>query len=647
MDTLNMSKPLYNSRIVDTYIKLIKRRYSYINIGELLAYAGMKPYEVADQGHWFTQEQINLFHERLKKLTGNDDIAREAGRYAASPEAIGVMRQYILGLIGPSKTYEMFGKASTKFTRSSHYESRKLAGNLIEVTVTPNEGVIEQPFQCANRTGFMEAASMIFNYELPHIDHPECIFKGDKACRYIIHWKKNLSFVWRRVRNIAALFLIIASFSMLLVYPLFALQTIIPVSFVIVLLLTLIAEHQEKKEMKSSLDNLWNSSDQLLEQINMNYNNALMTNEIGQVISRQTNIDDILLSVVQILEKRLDYDRGLILLTNREKDRLVFCAGFGYSEEQLGLLKKTAFHLNRPESKGAFVVALREQKPLLINDVNEIEGDLSPRSLALLNKLGAKSFICCPIICEDEGLGILAVDHLKSKRPLLQSDMSLLMGIAPVIGISIRNADLIDAQGRQFGSILKVMAASIDARDPLTAGHSEKVTEYALGICGELGLSHEHRELIRVAALLHDYGKIGVPDAILKKNGMLTEDEYEIVKTHSYKTREILEQINFEGIFSKVPEIAGAHHEKIDGSGYPLGLKGKDIPLGARIIAVADFFEAITAKRHYRDPMTIEEAFHLLREGSGKHFDRRLVESLIGYYTKSYNGNTNQAVSWN
>jgi len=642
-----MSKPLYNSRIVDTYIKLIKRRYSYINIGELLAYAGMKPYEVADQGHWFTQEQINLFHERLKKLTGNDDIAREAGRYAASPEAIGVMRQYILGLIGPSKTYEMFGKASTKFTRSSHYESRKLAGNLIEVTVTPNEGVIEQPFQCANRTGFMEAASMIFNYELPHIDHPECIFKGDKACRYIIHWKKNLSFVWRRVRNIAALFLIIASFSMLLVYPLFALQTIIPVSFVIVLLLTLIAEHQEKKEMKSSLDNLWNSSDQLLEQINMNYNNALMTNEIGQVISRQTNIDDILLSVVQILEKRLDYDRGLILLTNREKDRLVFCAGFGYSEEQLGLLKKTAFHLNRPESKGAFVVALREQKPLLINDVNEIEGDLSPRSLALLNKLGAKSFICCPIICEDEGLGILAVDHLKSKRPLLQSDMSLLMGIAPVIGISIRNADLIDAQGRQFGSILKVMAASIDARDPLTAGHSEKVTEYALGICGELGLSHEHRELIRVAALLHDYGKIGVPDAILKKNGMLTEDEYEIVKTHSYKTREILEQINFEGIFSKVPEIAGAHHEKIDGSGYPLGLKGKDIPLGARIIAVADFFEAITAKRHYRDPMTIEEAFHLLREGSGKHFDRRLVESLIGYYTKSYNGNTNQAVSWN
>ena len=642
-----MSKPLYNSRIVNTYIKLIKRKYSYINIGDLLGFAGMKPYEVADQGHWFTQEQINLFHDRLQKLTGNNDIAREAGRFAASPEAIGVMRQYVLGLVGPARAYDKVGIASTKFTRSARYESRKIADNKVEVTVTPNDGVREEPFQCANRTGFFEAVSMIFNYELPRIDHPECMFAGGKVCRYSISWKNNLSSAWRRARNAAGLLAFVLVCLTLLVDLWIAVGIILPLAIVFVLLLTLIAEHLEKTEMKTTLDNLWSSSDQLLDQINLNYNNALMANEVGQAISRQTNIDDILANVVQILEKRLDYDRGMILLTNRDKDKLVFRAGFGYNDEHFALLKKTSFHLNRPESRGAFVVALREQRPLLINDVNEIEGDLSPHSLAFVNKLGAQSFICCPIICEDEKLGILAVDHLKSKRPLLQSDMSLLMGIAPMIGISIRNADLIDARGRQFRSILRVMAASIDARDPLTAGHSEKVTEYALGICSELGLSGEHRELIRVSALLHDYGKIGVPDAILKKNGMLTDDEYEIVKAHSSKTREILEQVSFEGVFSKVPEIAGSHHEKIDGSGYPQGLKGKAIPLGARIIAVADFFEAITAKRHYRDPMNIEDAFKLLREGGGKHFDRRLVEALISYYNKTYACNAPQAVSWN
>src|SRR6185369_16007311 len=103
----------------------------------------------------------------------------------------------------------------------------------------------------------------------------------------------------------------------------------------------------------------------------------------------------------------------------------------------------------------------------------------------------------CPIICEGESIGIVAVDNLKSKRPLVQSDVTLLMGIAPVIGISIHNANLHEAKSSQFSSFLKVMAASIDARDPLTAGHSERVTEYAVGICDELGLSAAEQEMIR------------------------------------------------------------------------------------------------------------------------------------------------------
>jgi uncharacterized protein (TIGR02266 family) len=142
--------------------------------------------------------------------------------------------------------------------------------------------------------------------------------------------------------------------------------------------------------------------------------------------------------------------------------------------------------------------------------------------------------------------------------------------------------------------------------------------------------------MIRVAALLHDYGKLGVPDAILKKDGKLTVEEYEIVKTHSEKSRDILSQIHFEGIYREVPEIAGAHHEKVDGTGYPRGLTGDDIPLGAKIIAVADYFEAITAKRHYRDPMDVNSALALLREGIGTHFDEEVVEGMIRYFTGTY-----------
>jgi HD-GYP domain-containing protein (c-di-GMP phosphodiesterase class II) len=628
--------PLYNSRIIDTYIKLIKNRYSYVNIGELLNYAGMKPYEIADQGHWFTQEQVDRFYVKLVNVTKNENIAREAGRYAASPDAIGVMRQYILGMVTPATVYELIGNATANFTRSSRYESRKLASNRVEIVVTPHEGVSERLFQCENRVGFFEAIVNIYNNKLPHIEHTECMFMGGRVCRYDITWEKTASAQWKKIRNSALVLILLANIIFLALMSWSAFRTVIPLSVTFLLLLAFIAEKKEKEEMKASLGNTRDSIDRLLEQININYNNALMTNEIGKALSTYTNAEDILAHVIQIMEKRLDYDRGVILLANQEKSKLVLHAGYGYSPDQLEYFTNVSFHLDRPESKGIFIVSFREQRPFLVNDLNDIEEALSPRSLAFAKKVGSRSFICCPIVCEEKSIGILAVDNVRSKRPLVQSDMSLLMGIASVIGISIRNTELIEAKVRQFNSVLQVLAASIDARDSLTAGHSEKVTEYASGICAELGLSRDYSEMIRVASLLHDYGKIGVPDAILKKEGKLTSEEYEIVKTHSDRTREILSQINFEGIYREVPEVAGAHHEKIDGSGYPRGVKGKDIPLGAKVIAVADYFEAITAKRHYREPMAVEEAFRILREESGRHFERRLVEALISYYTRRY-----------
>ena len=630
------NQPLYNSRIIDTYIKLIKSKYSYINVGELLSYAGMKPYEVADQGHWFTQEQVDLFHERLVKVTNNEKIARDAGRYAASPDAIGVMRQFVLGMVSPATVYELIGKGTANFTRSSTYESRKLASNTVEITVTPNKGVTEKAFQCENRMGFFDAIVHIHNNSFPKIEHPECMFAGGKICRYIISWEKTASANWKKIRKYALLILLLLNLVCMILKPWTALETVVPVSAIIFLLLTLIAENKEKEEIATSLDNTRDSIDKLLEQINVNYNNALMTNEVGQALSTFTSTGDILTSVIQIMEKRLDYDRGLILMADKERTKLELQAGFGYSNNHLELFEKISFHLDRPESKGMFVVSFREQKPFLINDLNDVEETLSPRSLAFAKKMGTRSFICCPIICEDKSLGVLAVDNVNSKRPLVQSDMSLLMGIAAVIGISIRNTELIEARFRLFNTVLQVLAASIDARDSLTSGHSEKVTEYALGICKELGLSQDYTEMIRVASLLHDYGKIGVPDAILKKPGKLTDEEYRIVKTHSDKTREILAQIHFEGIYCEVPEIAGAHHEKVDGTGYPKGLKGEEIPLGAKIIGVADYFEAITAKRHYREPMEIDEAFRTLRGEIGRHFEKKFVEALISYYTRTY-----------
>ncbi len=642
-------KPLYNSRLIDNYIKIVKKKYPEVNISELLAYADMRLYQVADQAHWFTQNQIDRFYERVVEVTGDHGMAREAGRYSASPDALGIMRQYVLGLVGPANTFRLIGQGSSNFTRSASYKSEALGDNKVRITVTPHQGVEEKNFQCHNRLGFWEAVVTMMGYKAPKIEHPQCLFKGDAHCTYIVSWEKSASVNLKKLRVLLSALCLPTLFFAWLKYSTNSLLLFISSFFSCILIVSILIEKFEKKEILKNVSDIKDSTDLLIEQTNRNYNNALMANEIGQAISSQANlkqleqsisgtssIDEILKEVIFILNKRLDYDRGMILLSNREKTRLIFRAGYGYSEEHQDLLRGTAFHLDNPESKGVFVVSFRQHEPFLINDLNELENSLSPRSRALAEALGVHSFICCPIICDGKAIGILAVDNTRSKRPLIHSDLTLLMGIAPVIGISIHNADLLNDRRKQFHSLLTVLATSIDARDPMTAGHSEKVTEYSVGICRELGQPDDFCEMIRVAALLHDYGKIAVPDAILKKPGRLSCEEYQIVKSHSSKTRDILEQINFDGIYQCVPEVAAGHHEKLNGSGYPQGLKGDEIPLGSKIIAVADFFEAITAKRHYRDPMPLSIAFQVLREESGIHFDNEIIEALIRYYEKNY-----------
>lgn len=594
----------------------------------------MELYQVKDQGHWFTQEEVNLFYERLLKLTGNKNIAREAGRYSASPDALGVMREYFLGFVGPAMAFEIVKKAASNFTKSSIYESKQLDSNKFEVVVTPNEGVKEEPFQCENRTGIFEAIAMMFNHKLPKIEHLECLFKEGKACRYLISWKEPLSVFRKRIRNYAALFLFPTCIGSYFIYSFITLTVFFPASVLIILLLSWLAKNAEIRELNAAIYNLRISSDRVLENIDINYNSALMINEIGLALSNQSDIDAILTNAMQVLKKRLDYDRGMVFLANPDKTKLIFHTGFGYIDKLLKFLKGVSFHLDRPGSKGVFAVSFRKQKPFLINDINEIADTITSHSLEFVKKMGVKSFICCPVIYKEESLGILAVDNINTKRPLIQSDINLLTGIAPEIGMSIRNVMLIEAQAEQFKSIIKVMAASIDARDPLTAGHSEMVTEYAVGISQEMGMSNEYCEMMRIAALLHDYGKIGIEDSILKKTGKLEFEEYETIKTHAAKTREILEQMNFKGIYKEVSEIAGSHHEKMDGSGYPRGLKGDEISLGARILAVADVFEAITSKRHYHDGMPLDDAVQFLDSEIGAHFDREPVKALLSYIEK-------------
>ncbi|WP_319559766.1 HD domain-containing phosphohydrolase [Marispirochaeta sp.] len=635
IDGPESSEKLYNSRNIQVWVRFLERKYPDVSIGRILDHAGMKSYEVNDDGHWFTQTQIDRFYEKTVQLTRNLTIAREAGRFATAIETKSLIRRYLLGFLGPQQAYSILEKSSALITRSSVFKVRKIDSHSVEIVVSPLPGIKEKHYQCENRMGIFESIALAFTHRLPKIDHSECVFRGDTICRYEVRWEATSLVPIRKLRyGFAAVSVMFTAGS----FPLIPQTGWLLLSLGLLsvnLILTLLAKNRERHHMMETLDELRQSTEELALQTRINYNNTTVSHEVGEAISKYTCIDDVLSNVAQIFEKLLNYDRGVIMLANEDGSRLEFRAGFGYTRDHLSLLNETGFHLDKKGSKGIFVLSYRERRSFLVNDLNEIEKDLSARSLAFARSTGTRSFICCPIVCEEESLGILAVDNVQSKQPLLSSDLNMLRGIASVIGMSIKNARLIESREEQFKSIIQVLASSIDARDNLTAGHSEKVTQYSIGISRELGLSKDFQEMIRIAALLHDYGKIGVPDSILKKQGGLTPVEYAVIKTHAAKTHGILSQIAWDGIYTQVPRIASSHHERLDGEGYPKGLKGNEIPLGARIIAVGDFYDAITSQRHYRQPMLADEALELLMKEADHHLDRRVIMAFFMYLQKN------------
>ncbi len=242
-----------------------------------------------------------------------------------------------------------------------------------------------------------------------------------------------------------------------------------------------------------------------------------------------------------------------------------------------------------------------------------------------------RQILCVPLHdSRDEVLGVIQVIN-KIRGSFDAGDLDLLVSVAGIVKVALENAMHAKEEELQFHSLVDALAASIDARDPLTAGHSRRVAQIAKGIALQLKFTEQDAELLEVAAILHDYGKIGVNDAVLKKEGRLDAVEYEHIKRHAQLSHDILDKIHFARKYRSVPLIAGSHHENLDGSGYPLGLKSHEIPFMAKILSVADVFEALTADRHYRSGLPLTMAMEIIDAGIGHKFESRIVAALREY----------------
>ncbi|MCB9646383.1 MAG: HD domain-containing protein [Deltaproteobacteria bacterium] len=239
-----------------------------------------------------------------------------------------------------------------------------------------------------------------------------------------------------------------------------------------------------------------------------------------------------------------------------------------------------------------------------------------------------RSAICAPLMHRDEVLGVIYLDTIGVRCAFSEDHLRLLHGIASAAAGAVKNARLVARLKDTAVDTVFRLAVAAEHRDHDTGYHLHRMSEYAAAIARALGLGEVYAETIRLAAPMHDVGKIGIPDAILKKPGRLTEAEYEIMKQHTVKGGEILAGAQSE-LLQMAQNIALTHHEKFDGLGYPYGLGGEEIPLEGRIVAVADVFDAILSRRCYKPAFALEKALDILEQGRGRHFDPKVVDAFM------------------
>ncbi|MEW6026266.1 MAG: HD domain-containing phosphohydrolase [Planctomycetota bacterium] len=355
---------------------------------------------------------------------------------------------------------------------------------------------------------------------------------------------------------------------------------------------------------------------------------------IGGVVSSTIRIDKLtmLLQVSSALMREKDIDRLLKLIIENATTIIgaerssIFLMDYDTNElyTRVAQLKEVS-EIRFPADKGIAGFAVKHSKLVNIPDAYKDER-FNP---AVDRQTGwrTRNILTAPMLNhKSETVGVLQVLN-KKRGSFNMEDEALIMALAAQAAVAVENAQLYQEQELTLKSFLKTMGSAIDARDPTTAGHSERVARYAINLGRELGFNETELKMLDYSAALHDVGKIGVPDRVLLKPDKLTPEEFDEMKRHAVRTKEILDNMFFARELREIPHIASTHHEKLDGSGYPLGLKSDQMTVSAKILAIADVYDALVAQdRPYKKAMTHEQAIGILEQGRDSKFDGALLD---------------------
>ena len=359
-----------------------------------------------------------------------------------------------------------------------------------------------------------------------------------------------------------------------------------------------------------------------LKQIEEKVGRLALLSQLGQILNSTLDHKEIRRRAMEAATRLMEAEVGSLRLVDERKQKLYFEVALGDREEDIKMIP-----LNFGEGIAGWVA--QNGKPLIVNSPKK-----DPRFFKGVDErteFNTQNIICVPVKVKEKIIGVLEAINKQGRGGFNKKDLSLFTSLADQVAIALDNSRLYQELEEMFFQTTDSLADAIEKRDPYTGGHTQRVTQYSLAIAKYLQLKPLERKWLKIGSVLHDIGKVGIEDQILRKPARLNPEEFDMIKRHCNIGVEIIEHVR--QLRESIPGVK-SHHEQLDGKGYPDGLKGEEIPVLAKIVAVADTFDAMTTDRPYRKAMEKEAAVKELERCSGTQFDKNVVEAFIQAYQK-------------
>jgi putative nucleotidyltransferase with HDIG domain len=553
---------------------------------------------LCDEDNWVPSGLVVELFKRVRWISGSGDVAFRIGYESFLRREYSYFQKLFLNFFSsPSGTFGRMNQINTKLNTTKVIEMIYNAPGRVGLRWHWKSGVTSSKDICEYNKGIYCAIPTLWGLPPAKVEETSCHFLGAEYCENRFTWSASrgvLSTVFGRVLTRTSS------------------------------LLTALEEIDRDKELlRERFDQLATLNEELSQKVTMlkAINNA--TRAIVSVADTRTILRQTMTPIVEVF----GFDRAMIMLVNPTRDYLEYSYAVGETAAAIDKLRGYRIPLTRDQN--LLVRVLKRRKPVLIRDAKSAGLNTTNRILA---DFRPSSFVVCPLIADDRTIGILGADRRGDRPRLTSNDAEFLSIFANNIATALQRARLDEELKESYVSSVGALVKAIEEKDTYTSGHSERVSQMVVRMAREMRLPEAEIEYLRLGSILHDVGKIGISESIVKSPKRLTAAEIKIIQKHPAKGIEILKPIAF---MRDHMYLVRSHHERWDGTGYPDRLAGDSIPLGAQIVAVADAYDAMTSSRAYRKGMPTRQAIREIEKNAGTQFSPRTAEAFLAVIART------------